>query len=68
MNYTLKLVPNWEENLRIKSKIKLADSGDYKRSEAGQTLTKRIKELYRLSGEAEIVDQINYKPVNREAI
>jgi hypothetical protein len=66
MNYTLKLVPNWEENLREKHKVRLRDSGDWKRSEAGSSLVKRIKEIYRLSGDAEFVNEIKLPKNERE--
>jgi hypothetical protein len=61
MSYTLKLVPDWENNLRKASKAKFArraDAGAWKRSEAAKTLSQRIKQLYKLTGDAIFVDEI----------
>ena len=59
MNYTLKLTNDWEANLTEAHKRRLNEAGNWKRSEAGTGLQKRIKEIYTLSGNAEIVDKIN---------
>ncbi len=63
MDYKLKLTPNWEAKFKELHKSKLHDSGQWKRSEAGSSMAKRIKEIYKLSGEAEIVNEI---PIKKE--